>query len=170
MRIAGAPNGKTASAPAGDDIALVLHTSGSTGRPKRVPIMHRNMAASTHNIVAHYGLSSKDVALCVMPLFHVHGLVASTLSTLLSGGTVVVPNKFSPLSFWRTVRDSGATWYSAVPTNHNLLLARASGHPACRRRGLALHSITAARRLPPEMMEQMERGLFGVPPCSKPTV
>src|ERR1051326_1799684 len=88
VRIAGAPGGKTASAPAPDDVALVLHTSGSTGRPKRVPILHRNLTASTRNIVAHYGLTENDVALCVMPLFHVHGLVASTLSTLLSGGSV----------------------------------------------------------------------------------
>ena len=93
VRIAGAPKGKTAVAPGGDDIALVLHTSGSTGRPKRVPILHRNITASTANIVAHYGLTAHDVSLCVMPLFHVHGLVASTLSTLLSGGTVVVPNE-----------------------------------------------------------------------------
>ena len=96
-------SGKTAAAPSRDDVALVLHTSGSTGRPKRVPIRHRNITASTANIVEHYSLTPKDVSLCVMPLFHVHGLVASTLSTLLSGGTVAVPNKFNPLSFWRTV-------------------------------------------------------------------
>ena len=76
-----------------------------------------------------------------MPLFHVHGLVASTLSTLLSGGTVVVPNKFNPLSFWRTVRDTGATWYSAVPTIHNLLLSRAGDDAARGRRRAALHSL-----------------------------
>jgi len=161
VRIAGAPTGKTAVAPSPDDTALILHTSGSTGRPKRVPILHRNMAASTHNIVAHYGLSSQDVSLCVMPLFHVHGLVASTLSTLLSGGTVVVPNKFSPLSFWRTVRDSGATWYSAVPTIHNLLLARAGENRPDGAEGLRfIRSCSAS--LPPEMMERMER-VFGVP-------
>ena len=159
--IAGAPSGKTASAPSRDDIALVLHTSGSTGRPKRVPILHRNMAASTHNIVAHYRLSSADVSLCVMPLFHVHGLVASTLSTLLSGGAVVVPGKFNPLSFWRTVRDTGATWYSAVPTIHNLLLARAgAGRPAGAEGLRFIRSCSAS--LPPEMMERMER-VFGVP-------
>jgi len=161
VRIAGAPKGKTASAPAADDIALILHTSGSTGRPKRVPIKHGNMAASTHNIVAHYGLSSEDVSLCVMPLFHVHGLVASTLSTLLSGGTVVVPAKFNPLSFWRTVRDSRATWYSAVPTIHNLLLSRAGDERPSGAEGLRfIRSCSAA--LPPEMMEKMER-VFGAP-------
>ena len=66
--------------------------------------------------------------MCVMPLFHVHGLVASTLATLWTGGTVVVPAKFSPLSLWRVARDYGVTWYSAVPTLHQLLLrARRAG-------------------------------------------
>jgi acyl-CoA synthetase (AMP-forming)/AMP-acid ligase II len=161
VRITGAPSGKTASRPSPDDTALVLHTSGSTGRPKRVPILHRNMAASTQNIVAHYTLSPDDVALCVMPLFHVHGLVASTLSTLLSGGTVAVPNKFNPLSFWRTVRDTKATWYSAVPTIHNLLLSRASSERPAGAEGLRfIRSCSAS--LPAEMMDQMER-VFGVP-------
>ena len=160
VRIAGAGNGKTAAAPSGDDIALVLHTSGSTGRPKRVPILHRNIAASTANIAAHYALTPQDVALCVMPLFHVHGLVASVLSTLRSGGTVAVPNKFNPLSFWRTVRDSGATWYSAVPTIHNLLLSRATERPAGAEGLRFIRSCSAA--LPPEMMAKMEE-LFGVP-------
>ena len=161
VRIKGAPHGKSATPPSPDDVALVLHTSGSTGRPKRVPILHRNMAASTQNIVAHYSLSPDDVALCVMPLFHVHGLVASTLSTLLSGGTVVIPAKFNALSFWRTVRDTGATWYSAVPTIHNLLLSRAGNErPEGAENLRFIRSCSAS--LPAEMMEQMER-VFGVP-------
>ena len=78
--------------------------------------------------------TADDVSLCVMPLFHVHGLVASTLATLSTGGTVVVPGKFSPLSFWRVASDHGVTWYSAVPTIHQLLLARAATrHRASRR-------------------------------------
>jgi acyl-CoA synthetase (AMP-forming)/AMP-acid ligase II len=161
VRIAGAPKGKTASMPSGDDFALILHTSGSTGRPKRVPIMHRNMTASTANIVATYNLTPSDVSMCVMPLFHVHGLVASTLSTLYSGGTVVVPSKFNPLSFWRTVRESKATWYSAVPTIHNLLLSRAGNERPDGADGLRfIRSCSAS--LPAEMMDQMER-VFGVP-------
>ena len=161
VRIAGAPCDKRAEPPSPDDIALVLHTSGSTGRPKRVPILHRNITASTRNIVDYYSLSPEDVSLCVMPLFHVHGLVASTLSTLLSGGTVAIPGKFNPLSFWRTVRDTRATWYSAVPTIHNLLLSRAGEERPAGAEGLRfIRSCSAS--LPPEMMTQMER-VFGVP-------
>lgn len=160
VRIMGAPEGKFAAAPSPDDVALILHTSGSTGRPKRVPILHRNIAASAGNIAAHYGLTQDDVSLCVMPLFHVHGLVASTLSTLLSGGTVVVPRKFNALSFWRTVRDTKATWYSAVPTIHNLLLSRAGEDRPAGAEGLRfIRSCSAS--LPAEMMDHMER-VFGV--------
>src|SRR5208337_294088 len=79
--------------PTAEDIALVLHTSGSTGRPKRVPLRHFNLAVSSANIANTYALSEEDVSLCIMPLFHIHGLIGSTMATLLSGGTVVVPTK-----------------------------------------------------------------------------
>jgi acyl-CoA synthetase (AMP-forming)/AMP-acid ligase II len=153
--------GRTAGAPNPDGIALVLHTSGSTGRPKRVPLRHRNLAVSAENIVKTYNLGPEDVALIAMPLFHVHGLVASTLATLASGGTVLVPPKFNPLSFWRTVRDYRATWYSAVPTIHSLLLARATGERPQGAENLRfIRSCSAA--LSPEMMHSLETA-FGAP-------
>jgi len=155
------PASRSAALPGPEDVALVLHTSGSTGRPKRVPIQQRNLGASARNIVDHYELSASDVSVCVMPLFHVHGLVASVLSTFLSGGTVVIPAKFSPLSFWRIVRDTGATWYSAVPTIHQLLLTRAAGQRPGGSESLRfIRSCSAA--LPPAMMNSMEQ-VFGVP-------
>src|SRR6266852_5566638 len=103
--LADAPTGVSAVAPTPDDIALILHTSGSTGRPKRVPLRHFNLAVSSANIANHYALSEEDVALCIMPLFHIHGLMASTMATLLSGGIVVLPTRFNALTFWRTVRE-----------------------------------------------------------------
>jgi acyl-CoA synthetase (AMP-forming)/AMP-acid ligase II len=152
--------------PAVDDVALVLHTSGSTGRPKRVPLKHANLSISAQNVASSYALSADDVSMCVMPLFHVHGLVASTLATLWTGGTVVVPAKFSPLSFWRVARDCGVTWYSAVPTLHQLLLARArepgdtSRKPSGTARLRFIRSCSAA--LPPQVMHALEAA-FGAP-------
>jgi acyl-CoA synthetase (AMP-forming)/AMP-acid ligase II len=152
--------------PTIDDVALVLHTSGSTGRPKRVPLAHKNLSISAQNVARSYALTSSDVSLCVMPLFHVHGLVASTLATFASGGTVVVPSKFSPLSFWRTARDHGVTWYSAVPTLHQLLLARAgdpsdpSRRPAGTEKLRFIRSCSAS--LPPAVMHALEAA-FGAP-------
>jgi acyl-CoA synthetase (AMP-forming)/AMP-acid ligase II len=140
-----------------EDVALILHTSGSTGRPKRVPLTHANLTISAVNIVRTYALTPDDVSLCVMPLFHVHGLVASTLATLASGGTIVVPGKFNPLSFWRVARDHRATWYSAVPTIHQLLLARGD-RGAERLEGSAtlrfIRSCSAALR--PQLMHDLE--------------
>jgi acyl-CoA synthetase (AMP-forming)/AMP-acid ligase II len=161
VQLSPSPKGKTAAPPDPDAIALVLHTSGSTGRPKRVPLRHRNLAVSSQNIVGTYNLGPDDVALVAMPLFHVHGLVASTLSTLRSGGSVVVPSKFNPLSFWRTVRDNRATWYSAVPTIHSLLLSRAGPErPAGAENLRFIRSCSAP--LSPEMMSGLENA-FGAP-------
>src|SRR5580704_17702604 len=130
VHLANAPTGTSATEPTADDIALVLHTSGSTGRPKRVPLRHFNLAVSSANIANTYTLSEDDVSLCIMPLFHIHGLIGSTMATLLSGGTVVIPSKFNALSFWRTIREHRVTWYSGVPTMHQLLLARTHHKPS----------------------------------------
>ena len=123
-------------------VALLLHTSGTTSQPKGVPIRQRNLAASARAVAATYGLAADDASHCVMPLFHVHGLVASTLATLASGGSVIAPRRFSASTFWPDSAKHGATWYSAVPTIHRILLSRAE-------EGAADHGGTAcASRAP----------------------
>jgi oxalate---CoA ligase len=146
-----------------EDVALILHTSGSTGRPKRVPLKHKNLAISARNVARGYALTDKDVSLCVMPLFHVHGLVASTLATLATGGTVVVPGKFNPMNFWQIAEANGATWYSAVPTIHQLLLARVKKgqpKPAGAEKLRFIRSCSAS--LPPQVLHDLESA-FGAP-------
>ena len=151
---------RTATAPGPDDVALVLHSSGTTGRPKRAALRHRNLAASARNIVATYGLSSLDTALCVMPLFHIHGLVGCTLSTFASGGTVVMPVRFNPVGFRRLLAAHEPTWYTAVPTIHQLILARQRdrAHP-----GSSLRFIrSASSKLHEATLLGLEEA-FGVP-------
>jgi acyl-CoA synthetase (AMP-forming)/AMP-acid ligase II len=162
LRFPGGPaSGGEVEPPGDDDVALVLHTSGTTSRPKMVPLRHRNLAASVANIVPPYALTGDDVSLCVMPLFHVHGLVASTLATLGSGGTVVVPPRFSPFEFGSLVREHGVTWYTAVPTIHQLLVGRTE-----RSRPAGLESLRFARScssaLAPDLMARLE-DMLGVP-------
>ncbi len=158
------PSGATPSTDpdlGADDVALVLHTSGTTSRPKRVPLTHKNLTTSLKNVAATYSLNENDVSLCVMPLFHVHGLVASTLSTFYSGGTVVVPPRFNPMNFWPVVKDQGVTWYSAVPSMHQALLTRArSGKPDVPESLRFIRSCSAS--LPPIVMDELE-SQFGVP-------
>ena len=163
VSLSGTAAGAPVATPALDEPALVLHTSGSTGRPKRVPLSHANLSISAGNVARGYALSDDDVSLCVMPLFHVHGLVASTLATLATGGTVVIPAKFSPLSFWGVAQDVGATWYSAVPTIHQLLLARVkpgAPKPAGASKLRFIRSCSAS--LPPQVMHDLEAA-FGAP-------
>jgi acyl-CoA synthetase (AMP-forming)/AMP-acid ligase II len=152
--------------PSVDDVALVLHTSGTTGRPKRVPLAHAQLSISAGNVARTYALTSNDVSLCVMPLFHVHGLVASTLATLATGGTVVVPHKFRPLSFWRVARDHRVTWYSAAPALHQLLLARAGDPSDPARRPAGTERLRFIRScgasLAPRVMHALEAA-FGAP-------
>ncbi len=142
-----------------DDVALTLHTSGTTGQPKRVPLQHRHLAASVSNIMETYQLGPTDVSFCVMPLFHVHGLVASALATFGSGGTVVVPAPFNPLRFWSVAAEHGSTWFSAVPTIQRMLLARARSQsliPTLR------FVRTCSAALSPELMADFEERI-GVP-------
>jgi acyl-CoA synthetase (AMP-forming)/AMP-acid ligase II len=152
---------RSAAEPADEDVALVLHTSGTTSRPKLVPLRQRNLFFSAQNIATTYDLAPDDVALCVMPLFHIHGLMASTMATFSSGGTVVVPPKFDPMTFWPLAEERRATWYSAVPTIHQLLLMRNRGErPAGAERLRFIRSSSSA--LSPETMRQLE-SRFGAP-------
>ena len=108
-----------------DDVGVVLHTSGTTSRPKQVPLRQRNLMASVRTIAAHYRLGPGDVSFCVMPLFHIHGLVASAFAALSTGGTVIAPRRFTAHRFWPQAREHGATWLSAGPTLHQMILDRA---------------------------------------------
>ncbi|NJN19138.1 MAG: AMP-binding protein [Oscillochloris sp.] len=145
-----------------DDMAMILHTSGTTSRPKRVPIRHRNLATSASNIGETYQLSPNDRSLCVMPLFHIHGIVASLLSSLAAGSAVICPPGFDGLKFWAWVDEFKPSWYSAVPTMHQLLLARAERNAdlIAANRFRFIRSSSAA--LPPVVMERLE-ATFGAP-------
>ena len=146
--------------PSPDDIALFLHTSGTTSRPKGVPLTHGNLVASLGNIGDTYALTPDDVSLVVMPLFHVHGLIGVALSTLRTGGSIVVPDRFSASRFWDQQRSTGATWYSAVPTIHQILLMRASDDEAPRESFRFIRSCSAA--LAPSVFYDLEER-FGAP-------
>jgi acyl-CoA synthetase (AMP-forming)/AMP-acid ligase II len=110
-----------------NDDAMIMFTGGTTGMPKMVPWTHTNIASSVRAIIAAYQLGPEDATVAVMPLYHGHGLVAALLSTLASGGTVLLParGKFSAHTFWDDIDAVRATWYTAVPTIHQILLERA---------------------------------------------
>jgi acyl-CoA synthetase (AMP-forming)/AMP-acid ligase II len=141
------------------DIALVLHTSGTTSRPKQVPLLQRNLMASARTIAAHYQLGTGDVSFCVMPLFHIHGLVASSFAALAAGGTILAPRRFTAHRFWSQAREHGVTWLSAGPTLHQMILDRADadGAPPSLR-----FARSCSSALTPALLERAEAA-YGVP-------
>ena len=151
---------KDVPGPSSDDVALFLHTSGTTSRPKGVPLTHGNLLASLRNIGDTYALTPDDVAMVVMPLFHVHGLIGVALSTLYTGGSIVVPSRFSASRFWHEQSETGATWYSAVPTIHQILLMRADDDNAPQESFRFIRSCSAA--LAPSVFNDLE-SRFGAP-------
>jgi len=143
--------------PQPDDVALILHTSGTTSRPKRVPLRQRNLTASARNIIDAYRLSPDDRALCVMPLFHIHGIVATLLAPLASGGSVVLPPGFDAMRFWGWLTAFRPTWFSAVPTMHQMLLARAERQIAAIRTVPLRFIRSSSAPLPPVVLDDWKR-------------
>jgi oxalate---CoA ligase len=138
------------------DMALVLHTSGTTSRPKLVPLTQANICRSASSIAMSLGLTAKDCCLNVMPLFHIHGLIAALLSSLAAGARVVCTPGFDPERFYGWVDVCQPSWYTAAPTIHQAVLARAPANRAtiAHRPLRLIRSCSAA--LPPRVMQELE--------------
>jgi acyl-CoA synthetase (AMP-forming)/AMP-acid ligase II len=138
------------------DVALFLHTSGTTSRPKGVPLTQQNLGASVQNIMSVYWLTASDSTVVVLPLFHVHGLLAGLLSPLSAGGSVTLPanGRFSASTFWADMRATNATWYTAVPTVHQILLDRYAAKPEQLPKLRFIRSCSAS--LAPAILERLE--------------
>ncbi|CAH9114804.1 unnamed protein product [Cuscuta epithymum] len=145
------------------DVSLFLHTSGTTSRPKGVPLTQSNLASSVSNIKSVYKLTESDSTVIVLPLFHVHGLIAGLLSSLVAGGSVTLPatGRFSASTFWPDMNKSNATWYTAVPTIHQIILERHLTKPEPVYPKLRfIRSCSAA--LAPSILTRLEEA-FGAP-------
>ena len=153
-----AMNGKVAASGAAEagDIALILHTSGTTARPKMVPLTQSNITASAKHIVETLRLSADDTCLNVMPLFHIHGLMAATLASLAAGAHVCCSPGFNPLKFFGWLDEVQPSWYTAVPTMHQAILARADRNPDALARSRLRLIRSSSASLPTAVMAQLE--------------
>ena len=139
-----------------DDIGLILHTSGTTSRPKIVPLSQRNLCASAQAIVATLALSARDCGLQIMPLFHIHGLMAGLLAPLAAGGRVFCTPGFNALKFFAWMEEAKPTWYTAVPTMHQSIVTRAARN----REIIAANPLRFVRSssssMPPQVIHELE--------------
>jgi oxalate---CoA ligase len=155
-------NQRPAFSPQTSAVALLLHTSGTTSRPKLVPLTQANLAASARNIAASLALTPEDRCLNVMPLFHIHGLEAALLASLVSGGSVVCGPGFVAPKFFEWIEEFRPSWYTAVPTIHQSIAARAK-MPGRTGDASSLRFIrSCSSALPPSLMQEMET-IFRVP-------
>jgi acyl-CoA synthetase (AMP-forming)/AMP-acid ligase II len=140
-----------------DDVAILLHTSGTTSRPKLVPLSQRNVTASARNIGRALELEPADNCLNLMPLFHIHGLIAGVLASLGAGAQTCCTAGFNALRFFHWLDEERPTWTTGVPTMHRAILARADRNPRilARRRLRFIRSSSAQLR--PALMAQLEK-------------
>lgn len=140
----------------GEDIALILHTSGTTSRPKIVPLSHGNVTSSALNIAKTLDLSDQDRCLNVMPLFHIHGLIAAVLASLAVGASINCTPGFNALRFFSWMEQAKPTWYTAVPTMHQAILSRASKNSATIESHPLRFIRSSSSSLPPQVMTELE--------------
>ncbi|MCB9968222.1 MAG: AMP-binding protein [Geminicoccaceae bacterium] len=150
------------AAAGADDVALVLHTSGTTSRPKIVPLLQRNLAASARHIGQTLALGPADRCLNIMPLFHIHGLIAAVTSSLAAGASVACSPGFNALRFFAWLEDVDPTWYTAVPTMHQAILTRADRNKDIIARIRLRFIRSSSASLPPQVMAALEE-TFGCP-------
>ena len=139
-----------------NDNALVLHTSGTTARPKIVPLSQLNICTSAENIVNNLALVPEDRCLNIMPLFHIHGLIAAVLSSLRAGASVFCTPGFNALKFFAWLKESNPTWYTGVPTMHQAILSRASRNSDIIKNSRLRFLRSSSASLPPQVMMAME--------------
>jgi acyl-CoA synthetase (AMP-forming)/AMP-acid ligase II len=145
-----------------DDVALILHTSGTTSRPKMVPLSQTNICASARHIGTTLDLTANDRCLNIMPLFHIHGLIAAVLSSLAAGGSVHCTPGFNALRVFQWLDEVAPTWYTAVPTMHQAILARAGRNPDSVAKAKLRFIRSSSSSLPPQVMQELE-ATFGCP-------
>ena len=145
-----------------DDVALMLHTSGTTSRPKLVPLRHRNLCASARHIRETLDLRAEDRCLNIMPLFHIHGLVAAVLSSLAAGGSVSCSPGFDAFKFFDWMSAAQPTWYTAVPTMHQAICARAGRQAEVIAANPLRFIRSSSASLPPSAMGDLEK-MFHAP-------
>ena len=138
------------------DVALILHTSGTTSRPKIVPLTGANVWTSARNIAASLDLSEADRALNVMPLFHIHGLIAGLAAPLSRGGAVFCTEGFNALKFFADMETAKPTWYTAVPTMHQAILTRAGRNKDVIARHPLRFIRSSSASLPPKVIGELE--------------
>lgn len=140
-----------------DDPCVLYYTSGTTGRPKAAVHTHKSMMAEAH--VPFREISPDDVALCVMPFFHVGGSAAHMIPAFAVGATMVIQKKFDETLVLDTLEKEKMTYIYLVPA----MILRVLEHPK-----LSQYNLASLRTLAftgaPMPLEAYKKGIAKLGP------
>ncbi len=155
-----------------DDLAVLMFTSGTAGRPKAAMLSHGNLASNIDQMAADDdAASADDVTFGVLPLFHIFGLNVVLGRSLTRGSTVLLIERFDPVSALEAIENHGVTTVPGAPTMWAAWAAMPGVTPKAMR-SVRLGSSGAAK-LTPEVAENVRRRLgvtllegYGLTECS----
>ncbi|KAF6525875.1 hypothetical protein HZS61_011670 [Fusarium oxysporum f. sp. conglutinans] len=137
------------------DIGLILFTSGTSGTKKVVPLTIHSIIAGVAFVIESWGLTSDDICLNMMPLYHVGGLVRNVFAPIISGGSTVCYSSFDANLFWDVAEIIQPTWYYASPSMHSIIVAEAEARPQALQKSRIRLACNAAGGLLPSLAYQL---------------
>jgi len=98
-----------------EDVVVLPYSSGTTGLPKGVMLTHHNLVANLKQMEGLDYFFESDTLICVLPLFHIYGLVVILNMGLHTGATIVTLPRFELEDFLQALRDYQVTLAHLVP-------------------------------------------------------
>ncbi|MFF9909168.1 long-chain fatty acid--CoA ligase [Streptomyces sp. NPDC013457] len=148
---------------ADDDTAVLLYTSGTTGSPKGAELTHANVLRNSEiSARSLFRLTSDDVILGCLPLFHTFGQTCAMNTAVTAGARLTLTARFDPADVLRTVQDRGATIFAGVPTMYAALLAARTAQTEAYDTSTLRLCVSGGASLPVEVLHGFEKA-FDVP-------
>jgi acyl-CoA synthetase (AMP-forming)/AMP-acid ligase II len=97
------------------DLVALPYSSGTTGLPKGVMLTHHNLVSNLCQMEGLCYFYETDTLICVLPLFHIYGLVVVLNMGLYTGATIVTMPRFELESFLKAVQDYEVSLAHVVP-------------------------------------------------------
>lgn len=139
-----------------EDLAIIQYTGGTTGAPKGVMLTHKNLVsnASMSNAWLYKCKRGEETVLAIIPFFHVYGMTAVMILSVMQGQKMVLLPRFDPELTLKTIEKQRPTLFPGAPTIYIGLL----NHPDLSKYDLSSidSCISGSAPLPVEVQERFE--------------
>ncbi|MGE4588288.1 MAG: class I adenylate-forming enzyme family protein [Acidaminococcaceae bacterium] len=111
-----------------DDNCTIIYTSGTTGKPKGAMLSHKNLVANSREFIAVITMSSNDICLCVLPMYHCFAWTVSVSGPLFYGGCIVIQETYIFKDTMGLIAKHNVNFFAGVPTMIQLFFKGAEAH------------------------------------------